>query len=340
MKKNSLTNLFASAFLVLTLLFQSCGSSNGNSSSDSAKTNTSVSSPSIPDFTKSLEGTIGGKYGIVITLTKSGNDLSGTYSYKSHAVPIKISGTIDNSGNISLNGFDDKGNACDVFKGQLVQNSISGNWSKPDGSKTLPFSVSESSNTESAMQNGKNSSSSKKDLLTSLIGEHSLQSISGFMGANTMMDYTQSNGKWTASGSMLSNGMREPYNIDLSKTDLQKLNSMKIIVTSDLSVEFSCNGKIYFTAPSNESRMEYSLKKSPKDYGTSMPENLQPNSTFVDGDLYLFAKDNTSSSEMESVDIAGVGADVAVLKYNVKSNAFELDLFVGDGGGNSEYTFK
>lgn len=94
-----------------------------------------------------------------MTLTKSGSDLNGTYSYKSQGVSIKLSGTIDDSGNIKLDGFDEMGNACDIFKGQLVQGTITGNWSKPDGSKTLPFSVSESSNTESALQKDKAESS-------------------------------------------------------------------------------------------------------------------------------------------------------------------------------------
>lgn len=150
-------NVIRAFSLSLLVVFQSCGVSSENSTNDSVTTSF-ASDPVIPDFTKSMEGTIGAKYGIIMTLTKRGTDLTGTYSYKSQGVSIKLSGSIDDSGNINLNGFDEKGNTCDVFTGQLVQGSITGNWSKPDGSKALPFSVSESSNTEADLQKDKNAS--------------------------------------------------------------------------------------------------------------------------------------------------------------------------------------
>lgn len=105
----------------------------------------------IIDFTKSFEGTINGKYGIIMTLAKSGNDLSGTYMYKSQNSSLKLKGNIDSNGNLSLNEFDNKGSMTGTFKGQLSGGNILGQWSKPDGSKTMPFSVTESSNTEAQL---------------------------------------------------------------------------------------------------------------------------------------------------------------------------------------------
>ena len=67
--------------------------------------------------------------------------------------------------------------------------------------------------------------SEKKNTLIKLKGDHKLNSISGFMGANTIVDYIIENGKWTASGSSNMGGMREGYDIELTKDDLKKLKS-------------------------------------------------------------------------------------------------------------------
>jgi len=117
--------------------------------SDSA---TSNKTPTVvPDFTKSFEGTINSKYRIIMTLTKNANNLNGTYTYKSQGTPIKISGTTDDNGNLTINEFNDKGNMTGIFKGQLSGNNIIGQWTKPDGSKTMPFSISESTNGETTI---------------------------------------------------------------------------------------------------------------------------------------------------------------------------------------------
>ena len=105
--------------------------------------------------------------------------------------------------------------------------------------------------------------SQKKSTLIKLKGEHKLSSISGFMGVNTMLDYYIENGKWIASGSSNSGGMREGYDIELSKEDLKKLQSMKIFVSDDLSISLICDNKEYFKSPFQEDEMNYLLKKTP-----------------------------------------------------------------------------
>jgi hypothetical protein len=196
------------------------------------------------------------------------------------------------------------------------------------------------SNTVNADTNVKEELSLKKSTLLNLKGEHKLSSISGFMGANTMMDYFIENGKWIASGSSISGGMREGYDIKLSKDDLKKLQSMKIVVSEDLSLSLFCNDKEYFKTPFNEDGLSYFLEKSPKDYEFGMPKNLESNSTFIDEYLYLYVEDNVKESEINNVDIAQVGADAVVLKYNTKTTEFEMNLFYGDCCENSGYTFK
>jgi hypothetical protein len=182
--------------------------------------------------------------------------------------------------------------------------------------------------------------SRKKATLISLIGEHNLYSISGNMGANGMVDYFVENNKWSASGSSNLGGMREGYDIELSKNDLIKLQSMKIVVSEDLTVSLFCNNKEFFKTTFQEDGMSYFLKKSPKDYEFNIPTDLKSNSTFIDEYLYLNAKDNVKRSEIAFVDIAQVDADAMVLKYNTKTNEFELNLFCGVCSGNSSYIFK
>jgi hypothetical protein len=140
--------------LITALIYSSCNSSK-NKKIDTTRQTKTNSATTIPDFTKSFDGTINGKYGITMSLTKSTKKLNGTYTYKNQGIPIKISGTIDDNGNLTINEFNDKGIRTGIFKGQLNGNSITGHWTKPDGSKTMPFSISESTNTKTPIASSK-----------------------------------------------------------------------------------------------------------------------------------------------------------------------------------------
>jgi hypothetical protein len=139
------------SILTTALIYSSCGSSENKNAETTEQTTSNNTPTTVPDFTKSFEGTINGKYGIIMTLTKNANNLNGTYTYKSQGTPIKISGTIDDNSNLTINEFNDKGNMTGIFKGQLSSNNIIGQWTKPDGSKTMPFSISESQNSETTI---------------------------------------------------------------------------------------------------------------------------------------------------------------------------------------------
>jgi hypothetical protein len=207
-------------------------------------------------------------------------------------------------------------------------------------------SMEEKSNSNSESQTNTSESTSeetmseKKKVLTSLIGEHKLQSISGAMGMNGMFDYTKNAGKWSATESALSMGMREAYDVDLSKNDLKHLNSMAITVGDDLSVSLMSNGKEFFKTSFNENGLGYFLKNSPEDYISGVPEKLTPETTFLDGSLYLFAKDFISENDMNKINITSAYVDAAMLSYNTKSKQFELSLFLGECCDNATYFFK
>jgi hypothetical protein len=182
----------------------------------------------------------------------------------------------------------------------------------------------------------------KRKILDELKGSHTLQSISGFMGANTMVDYFIEKGKWTASGSSIEQAMRVPYDIDLTSQDLQKLKSMKVEVSEDLTVSLLCNNKVYIKVPFKEEGFTYLLKNAPKNYTQShiLPPTLQAKSTIENKVLFLFAKDVIPETEISPIDIAQVSADAMVLKYNTAEKQFELNLFYGACCDESTYIFK
>jgi hypothetical protein len=182
--------------------------------------------------------------------------------------------------------------------------------------------------------------SKKKSLLRGLVGEHKLTSISGFMGANTMVDYAIEKGKWVATGSMIMEGEREGYAEELSPEVLAKLKSMKIVVGDDLSVKVVCNGKDYFNSSFSDTGMNFLLKKSPKDYESQLPATLNASATFIDDNLFIYAKDSFNETELADIDLVQVSANVVAISYNVKTKEFGLQMFYGDCCDNSTYIFK
>jgi hypothetical protein len=180
----------------------------------------------------------------------------------------------------------------------------------------------------------------KEELLSSLIGEHYLVSISANLGANTMDEYYLEDETWTAGGSANSGGERDGYDIDLSEDDLQKLKTAKIVVTEELEVYFSCDGETYFSSPFNATGMNYLLRGTPEDFIMGIPENLDPSTLFIDGYLFIYAKDQILESEISEIDIAGVYADAATIVYDEETATFSMDLFYGDCCDFSTYTFQ
>jgi len=154
-----------------------------------------------------------------------------------------------------------------------------------------------------------------------------------------MVDYVIINEEWNANGSSNNGGIREGYAIELSDDDLQKLNSMKVVVDQDLTVSVECNNISYISVPFQEGGLTYLLDKSPKDFIIGVPENLTKSTTFLDGQLYLFAKDNFPESDIAPIDITGGFSDAAVLSCDSITGEFELVLFYADCCDNSIYTF-
>lgn len=105
-----------------------------------------LDSSTIPlDFVKTFEGQINNKYNIVLKITSNSGDIMGSYFYKNIGTDIQVRGKIDNHGKFQLNEYDFKSNQTGMFNGTLVNESkIEGVWSKPNGDKSMPFTLIQS----------------------------------------------------------------------------------------------------------------------------------------------------------------------------------------------------
>lgn len=94
------------------------------------------------DFT--YIGKIGGKYDIVMSINIIGNIIDGYYYYlKKPNQRLKLNGFKLNDTQFKINEFDFNGNNTGIFKGQFneIENSIYGDWIKPNSAKKLSFSL-------------------------------------------------------------------------------------------------------------------------------------------------------------------------------------------------------
>ncbi len=97
-------------------------------------------------------GVIGDNIKIGMSLTMSGNDVSGEYFYYRWLKDIPVKGKIDGR-NIVLNEFDEKGNVVAIFKGHFPEHApeylqqpikyevMEGEWARPDGTERKRFRV-------------------------------------------------------------------------------------------------------------------------------------------------------------------------------------------------------
>lgn len=118
--------------------------------STSSQTTTKTSMPTTSRdsslyFNKRFQGTIGDSIYFDMHLQKNGGALSGNYKYRGYTTHIKIDGLILNNENYWIKGYDIKdGRHIDTFDGRFVSaKEMRGTWSKPDGTKRLPFYLKE-----------------------------------------------------------------------------------------------------------------------------------------------------------------------------------------------------
>lgn len=133
------------AIILGCFFLASCDSKKDKSLQDSLASDSLKASQKIeiPDFKKNFEGSINNKYQITMTLTKTGNVLSGSYVYASMGNSFNLAGTIDEGGTIVLNEYSGSNVLQGIFNGTYRPEGISGTWQKPNSDKLMPFLLTE-----------------------------------------------------------------------------------------------------------------------------------------------------------------------------------------------------
>jgi len=99
-----------------------------------------------------FRGNINNTLSIEMILVRDGDRLNGNYFYPKVGKDIALVGTVDAGGNVQLTESDETGKQSGLFKGkwQAAKDSpdsslieIEGKWSKPDGSKSTDFVVTQ-----------------------------------------------------------------------------------------------------------------------------------------------------------------------------------------------------
>jgi hypothetical protein len=102
-------------------------------------TNTSGNTATQTSETTEYDGTLNNNYQISMSLTRSGESLSGYVTPKSGGASIPVRGTINGSGEFNLSEYDDQNNWTGTYRGKISGGTIDGSWTKPDGSASRPL---------------------------------------------------------------------------------------------------------------------------------------------------------------------------------------------------------
>ena len=96
------------------------------------------------NFEKTFEGQIDGKHDIVMHITSTNGKITGDYFYTVSKTKIKVEGSLNNQGNLSLTESNQFGTKTGLFTGTMMNNKIEGIWSNTSGDLRLPFVAIES----------------------------------------------------------------------------------------------------------------------------------------------------------------------------------------------------
>jgi hypothetical protein len=179
--------------------------------------------------------------------------------------------------------------------------------------------------------------SSKKQILTRLIGSYELDNIDGSSGANFMFETRRDGqGEWASSNSEIVDRMREGFIVELTQKDLNLLNNLKIEVDSNLKVILKSGTQVIFTSQFNEKGMDYNVNKV-DDYELDEKLNSINESTiFSDDELMLYAKNGIDlENYLKGRTFDVVLNDAMILSYDLFAAEFVLNIFSSCCGTNT-----
>lgn len=184
--------------------------------------------------------------------------------------------------------------------------------------------------------------SAKKKLLTAMIGKHKLNSISGLVGMNAMFDFVVKDGIWKGEGSSNEGGEREGYDLEIGDTELEKLNSMCIVVSEDLTVSLEINGTSICKIPFDEKLKEFKIDKANEhlEFDDILPKITEENNV-INSWHYLLVRDDLSEAKMTELDIPGsFVADLLIIKVSENLKEFDVEMRADVCCDQATYVFK
>jgi hypothetical protein len=249
-----------------------------------------------------------------MSLDNKSGAISGSYFYKSIGVPIVISGSIDRSGNLIIYEFNNKGLRTGSFNGQLSGNNFVGTWKNANGTKVMPFSLTALYRNSNETRQ-RSASEIKNEWLGRLTGTHKVKTGSGMGGANTMYECYKENGRWMISESGISNGQRDGSASVADAETSRKLNTLKIVVSTGLSVSIECENQVYFSIPYDQIRIS-------------------------DEGLSILNKENTDESIVSGINPLGLYGDVVKLEFNRNESQLILRIEQSECCNSVAYSFN
>lgn len=196
----------------------------------------------------------------------------------------------------------------------------------------------------------------QKNILSKLIGEHSLISVSksnllrGFDGANLFFNYWLNNEKWNTKfyrydGDNNDWIQKECY-VKLNNEILNKLKTLKILISNDLEISILCNEKEYFKTSMQADGLSYYLRKITNENNVTFLlefqniDNKSYTTTFIDEYFYFYIDDKVKSGLFSKINVDEfLEPTTVILKYNTNLNQFELCLYQ-DWYAELKYIFK
>jgi hypothetical protein len=143
---------------------------------------------------ETYSGWIKDKYEIELSFIKTGEQITGTYFYRSQNKPIRIKGTVIGEV-VSINEIDASGKQTGMFNGKYNhQTVITGTWSTPGKEKSMSFTLIKTgySRSDSQKQNSLNYVVNEKGVfqVKNVTNPELEKTLNDFMGSSFKIDAT------------------------------------------------------------------------------------------------------------------------------------------------------
>ncbi|MEK2604868.1 DUF4847 domain-containing protein [Burkholderia arboris] len=278
-------------------------------------------------FHKRFAGRIDGRHAFTMDLKNVDGRLTGSYRYAGKRIDLSLSGNIDAAGAFTMDETGSDGQRTGTFTGKVVDDTLDGTWASARGDRHLPVDAHQTSEIVIG---------SKREILTQAIGTYVLDSISGFGGANGMWDSWRDKGRWKSNISAIAMARREFSDVNLTREDLHRLDSMTVTVDRALATHLSVDGKVLLSIPYRDAGMQYELGRPHDDTAA-----LSPATTVHDEHLYLLARDEIDFvPAMSGRFLPNDHLDVATISYAVVDKTFDVSLQDSNCCSGTVFTFR